>query len=107
MMVKRKDLAAVETDLSKLAENMPSQHVPPKIEPPKKEARRAREKVVEQPGEAIIQFSFGLRKSLRKQLVSLANDADMTMRAFVLDALKSKGLGVTDGDLIDMRKQKG
>ena len=106
-MAKRKDLAAVETDLAKLADNMPSQHVAPKVDSPKREARRARKKVVEQPAEPTIQFSFGLRRSLRKQLVSLANDADMTMRAFVLDALKSKGLRVTDGDLIDMRKQKG
>ena len=37
----------------------------------------------------------------------LATEADMTMRAFVLNALKDKGLTVTDADLIDMRKQKG
>ena len=103
----KKDLEAVQANLSSLADNFPSQHVPPKEAPPKKEARRVKKKVVAQPAEQTIQFSFGLRKSLRKELVNFANDADMTMRAFVLDALKAKGLNVTDADLIDMRKQKG
>lgn len=35
---------------------------------------------------SVIQFSLSLRKGLRKQLARLADDADMTMRAFVLDA---------------------
>ncbi len=34
-------------------------------------------------------------------------DADMTMRAFVLEALKSKGLSVTDEDLKDLRRRGG
>jgi hypothetical protein len=38
------------------------------------------------PTEEVIQFSLSLRKSLRKQLARLADDADMTMRAFVLEA---------------------
>jgi hypothetical protein len=41
--------------------------------------------------EDITQFSLSLRKSLRKQLASLAASSDMTMRAFVLNALKEKG----------------
>ncbi len=53
----------------------------------------------------VIQFSLSLRKSLRKELARLADDADMTMRAFVLEALKSKGLSVTDEDLKDLRKR--
>jgi hypothetical protein len=43
----------------------------------------------------------------RKQLDRLAADADMTMRAFVLHALKEKGLDVRDEDLVDLRKQRG
>ena len=30
----------------------------------------------------------------------------MTMRAFVLDALKARGLDVRPGDLADMRKER-
>ena len=33
---------------------------------------------------------------MRKQLARLASDADMTMRAFVLNALKEKGLSVRE-----------
>jgi adenine specific DNA methylase Mod len=36
----------------------------------------------------------------------LASDADMTMRAFVLNALKEKGLSVREDDLIDLRKER-
>ncbi len=44
--------------------------------------------------EEVIQFSLSLRKGLRKQLARLADEADMAMRVFVLDALKAKGLDV-------------
>jgi hypothetical protein len=56
--------------------------------------------------EPLTQFSFGLRKELRKQLSRLADDADMTMRAFVLNALKDKGLDVRADDLLDLRKDR-
>ena len=57
--------------------------------------------------EEVIQFSLSLRKSLRKELARLADDADMTMRAFVLSALRDKGLDVTENDLKDLRKRGG
>jgi hypothetical protein len=57
--------------------------------------------------EETVQFSFGLRKSQRRQLAQLAGDADMTVRAFILDALKAKGLDVKPEDLDDLRKQRG
>ena len=56
--------------------------------------------------ETPIQFSLSMRKELRKQLARLASEADMTMRAFVLHALKEKGLAVRDDDLIDLRKER-
>jgi hypothetical protein len=43
---------------------------------------------------------------VRKQLARLADEADMTMRAFVLDALKAKGLDVRSEDLMDLRKER-
>jgi hypothetical protein len=42
-------------------------------------------------------------QAARKQLARLA---DMTMRAFVLDALKAKGLDVRPDDLADLRKER-
>ncbi len=54
-----------------------------------------------------MQISLSLRKSLRKELVHLANEAEMTMRAFILSSLKDKGLSVTDDDLADLRKGRG
>jgi hypothetical protein len=44
------------------------------------------------PEEPMEQFSFRMRKSLRRQLDRLAIDADVTMQTFVLGALREKGL---------------
>ena len=90
----KKDLKKVQTDLSVLAGTLPTQHV--RAVPAKPAAST----------EEVIQISFSLRKRLRKELVHLANDADMTMRAFVLSALKDKGLSVTEADLLDLRKRQ-
>jgi hypothetical protein len=104
----KKDLASVTTDLSALAAMMPTQRPtaappiasdPPALKVVVPEARAAKD-------DAVTQFSFGLRKELRKQLNRLADDADMTMRAFVLNALKAKGLAVTSEDLLDLRKER-
>jgi hypothetical protein len=54
--------------------------------------------------EVITQFSLSLRKAQHKQLARLAADAELTMRAFVLDALKGRGLDVRPDDLADLRK---
>jgi hypothetical protein len=104
----KKDLASVTTDLSALASMMPTQKpvvaAPAAVVPPP-----AAMTVVPAPQreeEGVIQFSLSMRKELRKQLARLASDADMTMRAFVLNALKEKGLSVRDDDLIDLRKER-
>jgi hypothetical protein len=91
----KKDLASVTADLSALAQMMPTQR-PATSEVPRPVA----------PTEEVIQFSLSLRKGLRKQLARLADDAEMTMRAFVLDALKGKGLDVRPEDLLDLRKER-
>src|SRR5580704_16398551 len=96
----KKDLASVTTDLSALAAIMPTQR--PVAAPMPSAA-----KVVAMPKrEKDIQFSLSLRPELRKQLARLAADADMTMRAFVLNALKEKGLDVCEDDLLDLRKER-
>ena len=107
----KKDLANVTADLSALASMMPTQRpaaVAPATPAPVAKAVPA---VKSQPepvgqGEDVTQFSLSLRKGLRKQLSRLADDADMTMRAFVLSALKAKGLDVRPDDLLDLRKDR-
>jgi len=108
-MSSKKDLASVTTDLSALAAMMPTQRPAPAPTVSDLPAL----KVVSAPmatsagkGEAITQFSLSLRKGLRNQLSHLARDVDMTMRAFVLNALKEKGLDVQPEDLVDLRKER-
>lgn len=92
----KKNLRSVAASLTSVAAALPSQHVAVETSAAAAPATSA---------EPIVQFSFGLRKSQRKELQRLASDADMTMRAFILDALKGKGLTVTDEDLLDLRKR--
>lgn len=107
----KKDLASVTTDLSALAAMMPTQRaavapaVAVAVEPPplKVVAAPTAAKAKDEP---LTQFSLSLRKELRKQLSRLAADADMTMRAFVLNSLKEKGLSVRDDDIADLRKER-
>lgn len=89
----KRDLQSIAASLSSVASTFPTQYVAPTT------ADTAT------PSEPIVQFSFGLRKSQRKELQRLAADADMTMRAFILDALKERGLSVTDDDLQDLRRK--
>jgi hypothetical protein len=119
----KKDLASVTADLSALARGMPTQRtssapspaapvaspVPVSTaaaEPPLKVVVAKSKPKAEPEPEPVTQFSLSLRKTLRKQLSRLADDADMTMRAFVLNALKDKGLSVRDDDLADLRKER-
>jgi hypothetical protein len=105
----RKDLRSVQTDLAALAGTLPTQHVarpePPSVMQPDGGSGRATSRAGQ--GEDIIQFSLSLRKSLRKELARIADESDLTMRAFVLLALREKGLHVTEDDLLDLRKERG
>jgi hypothetical protein len=100
----KKDLASVTTDLSALASMMPTQR--PAAAPEPQALIVASAPKSKGQGEEVTQFSLSLRKDLRKQLARLADDADMTMRAFVLNALKDKGLNVRADDLADLRKER-
>lgn len=107
----KKSLENVTADLSALAAAMPTQRpiAPAPVAaptPPQPELKVVRPAPQKKPVEPLTQFSFSLRKSLRKQLTRLASDADMTMQAFILSALKAKGLAVTDEDLLDRRKER-
>ena len=94
----RKNLKSVAAALTPVAAELPTQHVTTPTRPAQPDTPA--------PGEKTVQFSFGLRKSLRKELARLAAEADMPVRAFILDALKEKGLSVVEDDLIDRRKSR-
>ena len=91
----KKNLQSVTASLGDLAATMPTQMPLAVVRAP-----------VPVPSEPLVQFSFSMRRSLRRELDRLAADSDMTMRSFVLNALKEKGLSVTDDDLLDLRKQR-
>ena len=94
----KKDMKSIVSSLAPIASELPTQNV--HHSPPAKPKAPAND-------EPHVQFSFSLRKSLRKELARLADDSDMTMRAFILDALKEKGLNVRTDDLADLRKERG
>jgi len=104
---------AGQLDANELADMMDRRPPAPRPRPPREEApplprptpppAKAKKEKGEKPRAP--QFSLSLRKELRQQLDRLAYDARMTMRAFVLDALKAKGLKVRDDDLTDLRKR--
>ena len=94
----KRDLGNVQANLAELAGTMPTRTAP---------ARKGKgtRPVPAPPSEEMVQFSLSLRRRLHKELAQLALNEDMTMRAFVLKALKGKGLSVTDADLKDLRKR--
>ena len=108
----KKDLASVTADLSALAQMMPTQRpaatapAPAVSEPPSLKVVAPSKPKATVEDEKVTQFSLSLRKELRRQLARLADEADMTMRAFVLNALKAKGLAVRPDDLVDLRRER-
>ena len=119
-----KDLSRVTTDLSALAGSLPTQNMT-SSRTPEAQTLVTTEKsttgntaqsrtpeaqtptIAQSPDDEIIQVNVSMRKRLRRELNALSNDADMTVRAFVLNALKEKGLSVEAEDLVDLRKKKG
>lgn len=97
----KKDLRSVAASLSTVAAALPTQNVHPIAAPLPTEAPATRLGS----SEPVVQFSFGLRKSQRRELQRLASEADMTMRAFILEALKARGLEVSEEDLLDLRRK--
>ena len=101
----KKNLQSVADDLATLAATLPTQR-------PTVEARPAPEPVPALPAPRIVAttprpkekpFTLNMRPSLHRQLDRMASDAEMTMKAFILNALKAKGLDVLPEDLVDRR----
>ena len=100
----KKNLQSVAGELASLAATMPTQRsaaearplpepVAPPPSPPTGESTRPKEKP----------FTLNMRPILHRQLDRMASDAEMTMKAFILSALKAKGLDVQPEDLVDRR----
>jgi len=51
------------------------------------------------------QFTLKMRESLHRELARLAFEAGMTMRGFIMRALREKGLKVSERDLVDRRRR--
>lgn len=99
----KKNLKDIETNLAVLAAPLPTQHVesarPPAVTP----ARIKEKKVVSVEPE--VQFSFAMPASVRRQLAIKAVEADMTMRGYILAALREKGIEVDDAVIADARRK--
>ena len=55
--------------------------------------------------EGLSQVTLKMRESLHRELARLAFESDMTMRGYIMNALKSKGLNVLQVDLVDRRRK--
>jgi len=79
------------------------------------EARAARPSASNNPGtqlaaegdtpEKLCQFTLSMRESLHRELAMLAVAEGMTMRGFIMQALRDMGLDVRDQDLVDRRRR--
>ena len=56
-------------------------------------------------GERQSQFTLQMRESLHRELAKKAFDSGMTMRGYIMSALKKAGLKVTEADLVDRRRR--
>jgi predicted HicB family RNase H-like nuclease len=69
--------------------------------------QRARAKRPKEPvksPEPVSQVTIKMRESLHRELARKAFNSGMTMRGYIMRALKQAGLGVTEADLVDGRK---
>ena len=69
------------------------------------QTRRPKDPLQSERSETMRQFTLKMRTSLHRELARLAFEADMTMRGFIMNALKRKGLSVTKADLVDRRRR--
>lgn len=56
-------------------------------------------------GERVSQVTLQMRESLHRDLARKAFESGMTMRGFIMNALKKAGLKVTDQDMVDRRRR--
>ena len=102
----KKNLGNLKDALSDLTEDTPSIHTTEKVKEEKKpEKEKGRAPDAKAPvAERNAQYLLKMTREQRRQLVKLAALEDMTIRGFILNALKDKGLDVTEEDMIDLRR---
>lgn len=66
---------------------------------------RPRPSLSSEHGERQSQVTLQMRESLHQELARKAFNAGMTMRGFIMQALKQSGLHVAEEDLIDRRRR--
>ena len=71
-----------------------------------KTPRRVSGKQAPAEAEPVSQFTLKMWESLHRELARRALDSGMTMRGFVMSALKRASLPVTDADLVDQRRRR-
>ena len=71
----------------------------------KPRAKRPQVSLVAERGERQSQFTLQMRESLRRELARKALDSGMTMRGYIMNALRKSGLKVTEADLVDRRRR--
>ena len=64
----------------------------------------AHSKAAEQSSTQLTQFTLQMRSSLHRELARKALNSGMTMRGYIMKALRDSGLKVTQADLVDRRR---
>ena len=100
----KKNLGNLKDALSGLTEETPSIHTTEKKKETNAEKGRAVPEAKAPVAERNAQYLLKMTRDQRRQLVKLAALEDMTIRGFILNALKDKGLDVTEEDMIDLRR---
>ena len=67
--------------------------------------KKPRRKAPGKSGEAVSQVTIKMRESLHRELARKAFSSGMTMRGYIMRALKQAGLGVNEADLVDRRRR--
>ncbi|MGD8829174.1 MAG: hypothetical protein PVF57_01080 [Pseudomonadales bacterium] len=57
--------------------------------------------------EPLSQVTIKMRESLHRELARKAFNSGMTMRGYIMRALRQAGLGITEADLVDRRRREG
>ena len=71
----------------------------------KTRAARPKSPLTSERGERQSQVTLQMRESLHRELARKAFESGMTMRGYIMRALKKSGLHVTEGDLVDRRRR--
>ena len=68
-------------------------------------AKRPKSPLMSERVERQSQVTLQMRESLHQELAKKAFESGMTMRGYILNALRKSGLKVTDADLVDRRRR--